>query len=171
MDKMIVVVFDGENQAREGTKALRELHDEGSISVLSSAVVTRDNSEAAFLNVAEVGADFIGDVNKALTSGKSAVVAEVNEEWVTPVDTRMHKLGGTVLRHVRWENIDNRNQPDIAASKHELEAAKGQAEAQVRSMETQAKQASGETKSRIESRLQKAKAWLKRLDDKIKHAA
>ena len=29
MDKMIVVVFDSEKKAYEGSKALRELHDDG----------------------------------------------------------------------------------------------------------------------------------------------
>jgi len=33
--------------------------------------------------------------------GKSAVIAEVSEEWTTPVDTRMRELGGTVYRRSR----------------------------------------------------------------------
>jgi uncharacterized membrane protein len=44
-----------------------------------------------------VGATFIDDVSKSLTAGKAAVLADVDESWTTPVDTRMHKLGGMVF--------------------------------------------------------------------------
>ena len=42
MSKMLVVAFDDESKAYEGTKALRELHWEGSVSVYAGAVVARD---------------------------------------------------------------------------------------------------------------------------------
>jgi hypothetical protein len=38
------------------------------------------------------------DVATALTPGKYAVVADVDEDWVTPVDTRMEAVGGVVFR-------------------------------------------------------------------------
>src|SRR5437867_13201361 len=44
MDKIVVVVFDGENQAYEGSKALKDLHDEGSITLYESAVIAKDGS-------------------------------------------------------------------------------------------------------------------------------
>ncbi len=44
MDKMIVVVFDNEAKAYEGSKALRELQDEGSINIYAEAVISRDAS-------------------------------------------------------------------------------------------------------------------------------
>src|SRR5215470_9405106 len=44
-----------------------------------------------------VGTDFLSDVAETLMPGKVAVVAEVDEEWTTPVDTRMETLGGVVL--------------------------------------------------------------------------
>lgn len=42
MDKMIVVVFDSEIKAYEGSKALLELQDEGSINLYAKAVIARD---------------------------------------------------------------------------------------------------------------------------------
>ena len=42
MDKMIVVVFDSESKAYEGSKALRELHDEGSITLYAMGVIAKD---------------------------------------------------------------------------------------------------------------------------------
>ena len=41
------------------------------------------------MNEAGVDADFLDEVSVALTPGKSAVVAEVDEAWVAPVDTRL----------------------------------------------------------------------------------
>jgi hypothetical protein len=40
----------------------------------------------------------LADVATALTPGKYAVVADVDEDWVTPVDTRMKAVGGPVFR-------------------------------------------------------------------------
>ena len=50
---------------------------------------------------ANVDEEFLTEVSTALTSGKWAVIAEVDEDWVTPVDTRMEALGGVVHRTVR----------------------------------------------------------------------
>jgi uncharacterized membrane protein len=44
MDKVVAVVFNEEQQAYEGVRALHDLHDEGSITVYSDAVVVRDPS-------------------------------------------------------------------------------------------------------------------------------
>lgn len=50
------------------------------------------------LYVSGVDADFVDQVADTLKPGKCAVIADVSEEWVTPVDTKMEPLGGTVLR-------------------------------------------------------------------------
>ena len=47
---------------------------------------------------ARVAGDFLDEISKSLTPNKVAVVAEIEEEWTTPVDIRMEALGGTVLR-------------------------------------------------------------------------
>ena len=52
---------------------------------------------------AGVDEDFLDDVSTALIPGKCAVVADVSEEWVTPVDTRMEALGGVVFRTAKKE--------------------------------------------------------------------
>lgn len=43
MDKLIVTVFENEKDAYEGSKALQELHDEGSIGLYAHAVITKRN--------------------------------------------------------------------------------------------------------------------------------
>lgn len=41
-----------------------------------------------------------------LKNGQSAVIADVTEDRTTPIDTRMHKLGGTVYRRAR-SDVEN----------------------------------------------------------------
>ncbi|MBI4915674.1 MAG: DUF1269 domain-containing protein [Acidobacteria bacterium] len=75
---------------------------------------------------ARIGEDFLDDVSKSLTPNKVAVVAEVEEEWTTPVDARMEALGGTVLRRALWEVQETRREEEIAAMKADLEQLKSE---------------------------------------------
>ncbi len=75
---------------------------------------------------ARVGGDFLDDVSKSLTPNKVALVAEVEEEWTTPVDTRMEALGGTVLRRALWEVEKTVDEQEIAAMKADLEQLKSE---------------------------------------------
>ena len=50
---------------------------------------------------AGVDEDFVTEVSTALTPGKCALIAEMDEDRVTPVDTRMEALGGVVHRTLR----------------------------------------------------------------------
>src|SRR3974390_1153658 len=50
---------------------------------------------------AGVNTDFGTDVAAARTPGKCAVVADVSEEWVTPIDLAMEAAGGVVFRSLR----------------------------------------------------------------------
>lgn len=70
--------------------------------------------------VVGVGLDFIDTVERQMTPGKVAVVAEVDEEWVTPVDVAMAELNGTVFRRARSETLEAQFDQDIAALKAEL---------------------------------------------------
>jgi len=66
---------------------------------------------------AGVDGDFVSEVATALTAGKCAVVAEVDEEWVTPLDTRMEALGGVVYRTLKSTAKQERRKRDIAGAK------------------------------------------------------
>jgi uncharacterized membrane protein len=85
------------------------------------------------LIVADVDLDFVDQVSNALTPGKYAVIADVNEEWVTPVDSRMEALGGTVYRTARSHFEADHRARDIATMKQniaELKAEHAQARAE-----------------------------------------
>src|SRR5208282_1191261 len=68
----------------------------------------------ADLNNARIGSDFIDDVTRELLPGKYAVLAEVQENWTTPVDVRMEAIGGKVFR---------RSLSDVKHTLHEEEIA------------------------------------------------
>src|SRR5215813_5095485 len=57
-----------------------------------------------------IGEDYIDDVSKALLPNRFAVVAQADEEWTTPVDTRMEALGGIVFRRALSNVTDTVNQ-------------------------------------------------------------
>ena len=149
MDKMIVIVFDGEPAAYAGSRALKELHWEGSITLYSGSVIVKESNgrvqlqqvvnlgqagsilgtatcalvgaladeaqtgagtalggPAPNLSSAGVSEDFLRDVARSLRPSKSAVVAEIEEDWITPLDSLMDMLGGIVFRRVRAELDD-----------------------------------------------------------------
>jgi uncharacterized membrane protein len=197
MNKMLVVVFNSEQQAYEGFRALKELHTEGSISLFAEALISKDSSgqpsikEGADQSTgmgmalglvtgsligllggpvgvvigagagaaggsvydianAGIGADFLQETAKQLEPGKAAVVAEVQEEWVLPVDTRMEALGGTVFRRARGEVVDANIERDAVAIKAELDAEQAEYE-----------RASGEAKAKLQAKINATKAELR----------
>jgi uncharacterized membrane protein len=106
---------------------------------------------------AGVGEDFIDDVSKDLTRGKVAVVAEIEEDWTTPVDTRMEAIGGTVYRRAVSDVTHQMHQENVAAMKADmaqLKAERAQARADRKAkLETKINQLD----SQIQDQLQKAK--------------
>ena len=218
MDRMLVVVFNNENQAYEGKKALQQLDDEGSISVYAYAVLAKNADGTATvkqgddvgpmgtllgtsfgtligvlggpagmalgatagmaagstldLDNVRVGSDFIDDVQKVLSPNKFALIAEVDEDWTAPVDTRMEAIGGTVFRRALSEVSQTADDEDIAAMKADLaqmkaEHAKAQADRKAKLQDK-----IYQLDSKIEAQLQKAKerreAAQRRAQEKVK---
>jgi uncharacterized membrane protein len=124
------------------------------------------------LSVAGVDAEFLDDVGTALTRGKSAVIADISEEWVTPVDTTMEALGGAVVRSARESVEDEQRAREVAALRAEIdqlkaEHARAQADrkaklqakidqlnAKLQAKLDQAKQRSEQIKSETEAKVQ-----------------
>jgi uncharacterized membrane protein len=72
------------------------------------------------IDTARVGEDFVDDVSTSLTPDKVAIIAEIDEEWTTPVDARMEAVGGVVFRRALWEVQKQSDDEDIAAMKADL---------------------------------------------------
>jgi uncharacterized membrane protein len=172
MEKMLVVVFDNEAKAYEGTRTLNQLDTEGSIAIHAEGVIKKNadgtvsvlrtdgdfpvrtiggtaigsligllggpvgfgigalaGSFAGMLGdvyAAGVNTDFGADVGAALTPGKCAVVADVSEEWVTPVDSAMEAAGGVVFRSLRSAVEDDLRARHVAELKQEIEQMKAE---------------------------------------------
>jgi ElaB/YqjD/DUF883 family membrane-anchored ribosome-binding protein len=109
------------------------------------------------LTNARVGTDFINDVQKSLAPSKVALIAEVDEDWTTPVDTRMEAIGGNVFRRALSEVRDTADEEDVAAVKADLaqlkaEHAKAQADRKAKLQDK-----INQLESKIQAQLQRAK--------------
>ena len=103
-----------------------------------------------------IGEDFLYDVGGYLQPGKAAVVAEVWEEWVLPIDTRMEALGGIVVRRTRGEILDAQIERDVAALNAELAE-----------LEAESDQATGEAKAQLQAKIDATRAKLQATQDGI----
>jgi len=105
---------------------------------------------------ASVGEDYVEEVSMSLTPGKVAVVAEIEEDWTTPVDTRMASLGGTVIRRALWEMRDQLRKDEIDAVKADLAQLKQEFAS-----------ANAERRAKLQSRIDQLQA---RIDQQKKRA-
>jgi uncharacterized membrane protein len=227
MSKFITVVFPTEAKAYDGTRAFKELHSEGSLTVYSMAVIAMEsNGKLSVKQAADEGplgtgvgvlvggltgmlagpvgaavgmstgglmggmsdifnsgvrSDFVTAVSEKLTPGKYAVIAEADEDWVTPVDTRMEALGGVVIREWRSDfedvqiqrEIDSRK-ADLAQLKSEFKSAKEDRKAKLKSQIDQAQAKLNAASDRAQGRMQKiqqeAQAKTKHLQDQAAKA-
>ena len=98
----------------------------GPVGLGIGAVVGAMAGSVGDLYVAGVNADFLDDVSAVLTPGKCAVVADVSEEWVTPLDSRIDALGGVVFRSLKTTVEDDQRASDVAELKEEITQLKAE---------------------------------------------
>ncbi len=166
MNKMLAVVFDKEEAAYEGLRALNDLHSNGDITLYATAVIVKDASGVVSeeqiadsgpvatslgllsgslvgllagpvglaigasagaltgfvvdLDKSGIGIGFLDEVSSAMSPGKAAVLAEVEETWVTPLDSRMRILGGLVFRRLKSEVVEDQLARESAAFNAEM---------------------------------------------------
>ena len=106
---------------------------------------------------ARVGDDFIDDVVKKLTPNKFAVVAEIQEEWTTPLDTRMEAIGGTVFRRSLSEVTDTVDDEDLIAIKADFAQLKAEHAKARADRKGKLQDKISQLDSKIQVRLEKAK--------------
>ena len=203
MDRMLVVVFDSENKAYEGKKALMQLDGEGSIVVYAYAVVGRNADGTTTirqsddpgplgtligtpvgaligllggpvgaavgavaglvagstidLDNARIGEDFLDDVKQQLQTNKFALVAEIQEDWTTPVDTRMEAIGGKVFRRALSEVEKTIDDEDTAAMKADMAEMKAEQAKAHADRKAKLQEKINQLDSKIQARLEKSK--------------
>jgi len=104
-----------------------------------------------------IGGDFIDDVNKVLTPNKFAVIAEVDEDWTTPVDTRMEAIGGTVFRRALSEVKQTLHEEHVAAMKADLANMKAEQAQANANRKAKLQEKINKLDSKIQEQLQKGK--------------
>ena len=102
-----------------------------------------------------VGSDFVDDVTKSLTPNKVAIIAEIDEEWTTPVDTRMEALGGVVFRRALWEVREKIRNEEIAAMKADLAQLKSEISKAHADRKAKLQKKIGELQAKIEAQQKK----------------
>ena len=203
MDRMLVVVFDNENKAYEGKKALLQLDGEGSIGVYGYAVLAKNADGTASVKQGDdvgpigsligtslgtligvlagpvglavgasaglaaggafdisnsgIGYDFIDDVTKVLLPNRVAVIAEIDEDWTTPVDTRMEAIGGTVFRRALSEVKEQIRDENVAAMKADLAELKAEHAKAHADRKAKLQEKINQLDTKIQAQLQKAK--------------
>src|SRR5271157_3178504 len=111
----------------------------------------------ADLNKARIGNDFIVDVAKVLVPNRAAVVAEIEEDWTTPVDTRMEAIGGTVFRRALSEVKHTIHDENVAAMKADLAQMKAEQAKAHADRKAKLQEKINQLDSKIQVQLQKAK--------------
>lgn len=110
------------------------------------------------LSDAGVGIDFIETVGAKMVPGTTAVVSEVEEYWMAPLDSKMEKLGGTVFRRTRADFEDERFAQEVKAWNDELDELNAEIE-----------QSSGEMKAKLEAKKNAVRTHLKEAADKARN--
>ena len=104
-----------------------------------------------------VDVTFLDDVSKALTGGKFAVLAEIEESWTTPIDSRLHKLGGIVFRRLRGEVVADQLMREGAAFEADLKA-----------LNDDLKQAAAENRAAVQKDIEAVKKQIKVVQEQAK---
>jgi len=104
-----------------------------------------------------ISVTFVDEVSKALTPGKAAVIADMDESWTTPVDARLHKYGAIVFRRLRSEVVEDQLNREAAAFQADLKA-----------LGEELRQASAENKAAIQKDVDAVKKQLKATQDQAK---
>lgn len=129
-----------------------------------------------------VGLQFVEEVSEALSPGKVAIMADVDESWTTPVDTRIGGRGGIVLRRLKSEVLEDqyaREASSFAAELAQLEAELEEAEeeekqgieGQIESIKAKAKVVEEKATERLEQARTEAEAKLATLKEQVKEAS
>jgi uncharacterized membrane protein len=109
------------------------------------------------LNNARIGDDFIDAVTKSLTPNKFAVVAEIEEDWTTPVDSRIEAIGGTVFRRALSDVKHTIHEENVAAMKADLAQMKAEQAKSHADRKAKLQEKINQLDTKIQAQLQKAK--------------
>lgn len=106
---------------------------------------------------AGVDAEFIDDVAEAMVPGTFAILADIEEEWTTPLDTKMVETNGIVFRKSRSEVEEEQIEREVALVQEDMKRYKAELKASL-----------DESKENIQKHIDSAKKKLTALADRSK---
>ena len=71
--------------------------------------------------VATMGDDLVSEVSKRLQPGKCAVLLDVAEDWITPVDTELEPYSGIIFRRAKVDIEDDLTAKRIEVDQREMD--------------------------------------------------
>ena len=206
MNKILVSVFPDDTSAYEGINALKDLHNQGDITLYASTVIaknadgtfsTRDAADRGPLGMlvgmvgggligllggpvgaiagAYVGSfggliydmfqygmdvDFVNEVGSSLEPGTVAIIADVDEAWITPIETRLAPLGARTFRRVPGDWVDEQLNREAEIASAEL----AQLNAELRDSAAEAR---ATIQKRIDEQTKKLKDLSVRIDRRV----
>jgi len=123
-----------------------------------------------------VNADFVDEVSSRLKKGKTALIAEIDETWTVPVDTRLGELDGIVFRRLRNEVEDDQLRcesetisAEYNAWKEEMKEGIDADKAKMNKAFTNMKEKAQITKQQVEKKLNEVNNELSVKVEKMEH--
>ena len=103
------------------------------------------------------GDDFVADVKELLLPNRWALVAEIDEDWTTPLDTQMEAIGGTVFRRAVSDQKRRIHNEHIAAMKADLAQMKAEHAKAHADRKAKLQEKINQLDTKLQAQLQKAK--------------
>lgn len=130
------------------------------VGLLGPAAVAIDSGSGALLGAAidaakaGITTEFLQTIQKELAAGKTGLIAEIDEEWESPIDLRMEPLGGIVFRQTRTQVEEAFFEKEIEAHQAELANLESEKEANAKIKE---KRESAERNARLQAKIDATK--------------
>ena len=111
-----------------------------------------------------VDRDFVEDAGARLEPGKAAVIAEIDEQWQAPLDTRMEGLGGTLVRRTQTQIEDAYLEREIETAQKELAVLESETVAEVKATQTEKARKQAE---KLQAKIDAAKRKVQEKEDEL----
>jgi uncharacterized membrane protein len=140
------------------------------VGLLGPAAVAIDNGSGALLGAAidaakaGIATEFLQTIQKELAAGKTGIIAEIDEEWESPIDLRMAALGGTVFRQARVQVDDAFFEKEIEAQQWQLANLEREKETSAR---TQAKEELMLENARLQAKIEVTKRQIQEKQNQL----
>ena len=108
--------------------------------------------------------DFVEDAGARLAPGRAAVIAEIDEQWQVPLDTRMEGLGGKLMRRTQTQIEDAYLEREIETAQKELAILQSETVAEVKATQSEKARKRAE---QLQAKIDAAKRKVQEKEDEL----